>query len=62
LASVRRHYRAAVAHEAGISRDPHLLQSVHLPQGVLRLVWQVNNRAEISAGSPRSVIGAGTPA
>ena len=62
LAGVRRHYRAAVAHAAGVSRDPHLLQSVHLPQGVLRLVWQVNHQGETSAGSPRSVIGARTPA
>jgi peptidoglycan/xylan/chitin deacetylase (PgdA/CDA1 family) len=62
LACVRRHYRAAVAHGSGIPRDPHLLPSVHLPQGVLRLAWQVNHPAAISAGSPRRFIGAGTPA
>ena len=62
LASVRRHYRAAVAHAAGVARDPHLLPSVHLPQGVLRLVWQVNHQAETSAAAPRAVIRARTAA
>ena len=62
LAVARRYYRAAVAHRAGIPRDPHLLPSTHLPQGVLRLVWQVNHGTAMGARSTRGFVGAGTPA
>lgn len=63
LAGVRRYYRAAVVHKSGMPLDPHLLPSVHLPRGVLRLAWKVNCQAATTAGVSRHrLIGAGTPA
>jgi len=63
LAVARRHYRAAVAHGAGMPLDPHLVSSVHLPDGVLRLAWWVNREAGgIVERSTQRLIRAGTPA
>lgn len=44
LAGVRRHYRAAVRYESVTGSDPHLMPSTHLPSGVLKLAWRVNQR------------------
>jgi peptidoglycan/xylan/chitin deacetylase (PgdA/CDA1 family) len=57
-AAVRRHYRAAVSHQSGTPLDPHLLPSVHLPRGVLRLAWQVNRRAAAAAEALRHRVSA----
>jgi len=63
LAVARRHYRAAIAHGSGMPLDPHLVSSVHLPEGVLRLAWWVNREAgTIVQPSPQRLIRAGTPA
>lgn len=63
LAVARRHYRAAVAHGSGMPLDPHLVASVHLPDGVLRLAWWVNREAgTIVAPSPQRLIRAGNTA
>ena len=63
LTVARRHYRAAVAHGSGMPLDPHLVPSVHLPEGVLRLAWWVNREAgAIVQPSPQRLIRAGTPA
>jgi len=63
LAGVRRHYRAAIAHNSGMPLDPHMIPSVHLPDGVLRLAWWVNREAGAAIEpSPRRLIRAGTPA
>ena len=52
-AAVRRHYRAAVSHQSGMPLDPHLLPSVHLPRGVLRLAWKLNRQAAAAAEGSR---------
>jgi peptidoglycan/xylan/chitin deacetylase (PgdA/CDA1 family) len=81
LAAVRRHYRAAVAHDSyrvagpgcvreptpptifsGMPLDPHLLPSVHLPRGVLRLAWKVNRQAATAATVSRHRLLIGAPA
>lgn len=62
LAVVRRHYRAAVAHGSGMPLDPHLVSSVHLPEGVLRLAWWVNRAGTLVEHSPHRLIGAGNTA
>lgn len=65
LAAVRRHYRAAVADYSWMPLDPHLLPSVHLPRGVLRLAWRLNRRAAAAAEVSRhrvSATGLTTPA
>jgi peptidoglycan/xylan/chitin deacetylase (PgdA/CDA1 family) len=43
LASVRRHYRAAVNVNSKTRVDPHLIPNVHLPRGVLTLAWKLNH-------------------
>ena len=63
LAVARRHYRAAIAHGSGMPLDPHLISSVHLPEGVLRLAWWVNREAgTIVEPSPHRLIRAGNTA
>lgn len=44
LASVRRHYRAAVLNSSLPGSDPHLMPCMHLPEGVLALAWKVNRK------------------
>ena len=43
LASVRRHYRAAVNCNSKTRVDTHLIPNVHLPSGVLALAWKLNH-------------------
>jgi peptidoglycan/xylan/chitin deacetylase (PgdA/CDA1 family) len=43
LASVRRHYRAAVRYQSATATDPHQIPCTHLPRGVLSLAWNVNH-------------------
>lgn len=43
LASVRRHYRAAVNSNSKTRVDSHLIPNVHLPRGVLTLAWKLNH-------------------
>jgi len=63
LAITRRHYRAAIAHGSGMPLDPHLVSSVHLPEGVLRLAWWVNREAGMFLEpSPHRLIRAGNTA
>ena len=63
LGAVRRHYRAAVVHASGMPPDPHLLPSVHLPRGVLRLAWRMNRPAAAAAKVPGNRLNwSGTPA
>jgi peptidoglycan/xylan/chitin deacetylase (PgdA/CDA1 family) len=50
LAGVRRHYRAAVRYGSVAGSDPHLMPSTHLPSGVLKLAWKVNQRG--AGGQP----------
>jgi peptidoglycan/xylan/chitin deacetylase (PgdA/CDA1 family) len=55
LAAVRRHYRAAVCGETGSASDPHLLPTLHLPEGVLTLAWRVNRKPAGKASLSRRV-------
>jgi peptidoglycan/xylan/chitin deacetylase (PgdA/CDA1 family) len=55
LAAVRRHYRAAVLNASGMPLDPHLLPSVHLPRGVLRLAWKLNRQASVASSKKSSI-------
>jgi peptidoglycan/xylan/chitin deacetylase (PgdA/CDA1 family) len=53
LASVRRHYRAAVTSNAGTRVDPYRMPNVHLPRRVLSLAWRLNHpQAHLNHGRP----------
>jgi peptidoglycan/xylan/chitin deacetylase (PgdA/CDA1 family) len=45
LSGARRYYRAAVRYNSAARSDPHLMPTVHLPRGVLRLAWKVRQGA-----------------
>jgi peptidoglycan/xylan/chitin deacetylase (PgdA/CDA1 family) len=61
LAGVRRYYRAAVCCTSVTLFDPHLMPSVHLPRGVLRLAWRVNGHPAPNEASSRRFLVGGTP-
>jgi peptidoglycan/xylan/chitin deacetylase (PgdA/CDA1 family) len=54
LSGVRRYYRAAVRYNSATRLDPHLMPSVHLPSGVLRLAWKANRPGATSAEVSRA--------